>query len=162
MSSPSKPINPPFGWSHQVVGFIFSHDLEQVLLIRKKRPDWLKRRLNGIGGHLNDKEEKNLDFHNAFIRKAKEETGLELESKKLKTIGVSQIVNMKISLMIYAYKLDDLQIPEQQTDEVIAWYPVFRFPTMFCVPDILFLIPYARHTLLIDNLSMATLSISYE
>lgn len=149
-------------WKYQVVGFIFSHDLKQVLLIRKKRPDWQKRRLNGIGGHLNAKERKNLDFNNAFIREAKEETGLDLDSNRFHRIGVIQIVHKKVSAVIYACKLENTQVPEQKTDEIIAWYDVLRFPTIFCVPDILFLIPYARHTLVIDNLTMANLSISYE
>lgn len=32
------------------LGFMFSADLREVLLIRKDHPDWQRRRLNGIGG----------------------------------------------------------------------------------------------------------------
>jgi 8-oxo-dGTP diphosphatase len=35
-----------------VCGFYFSRDLDQVLLIRKAKPDWMEGRYNGIGGKI--------------------------------------------------------------------------------------------------------------
>lgn len=55
-----------------VVGFYFSPLLDQVLLIRKARPDWQKGKLNGIGGHIRDGE---TEF-DAMQREFKEEANI--------------------------------------------------------------------------------------
>lgn len=54
-----------------VVGFMFTEDTTQVLLIRKTRPNWQAGFLNGIGGHIEEGEDK-LD---AMRREFWEETG---------------------------------------------------------------------------------------
>jgi len=38
------------------VGFLFNNERNEVLLIQKKRPDWQKGYLNGIGGHIEEDE----------------------------------------------------------------------------------------------------------
>ena len=57
-----------------VVGFLFDAAYRQVLLIRKNRPAWQKGYLNGVGGHVTDKETP-LE---AMIREFREEAGLEI------------------------------------------------------------------------------------
>lgn len=37
-------------WKHYTVGFYFTYDLSEVLLILKSKPQWQMGRLNGIGG----------------------------------------------------------------------------------------------------------------
>jgi 8-oxo-dGTP diphosphatase len=59
-----------------VVGFIFSFDGKDVLLIRKLHPEWQAGRLNGIGGSIKDNETST----DAMIRECKEETGLDLKT----------------------------------------------------------------------------------
>lgn len=39
-----------------VLGFCFSNSLEEVWLIRKKRPAWQAGKLNGVGGHVEEGE----------------------------------------------------------------------------------------------------------
>ena len=39
-----------------VAGFLFDDDMESVLLVRKKRPEWQAGRLNAIGGHIENGE----------------------------------------------------------------------------------------------------------
>lgn len=41
---------------HYVLAFIFSHDLKEVLLVNKQRPDWQKGKWNGLGGHIEKDE----------------------------------------------------------------------------------------------------------
>lgn len=57
-----------------VVGFLFSTNKKEVVLIKKNRPDWQKGLLNGIGGHIED--ETPLE---AMKREFLEETGLKIE-----------------------------------------------------------------------------------
>ena len=69
------------------VGFIFSHDLDKVLLISKKRPAWQKGRLNGVGGHLNEEELSALNFISGWAREVKEEINLSVTIKDVVDIG---------------------------------------------------------------------------
>jgi 8-oxo-dGTP diphosphatase len=61
------------------LGFAFSEDLRQVLLIKKLRSpkllgDKMIGKLNGIGGHV----ERNESGYDCMVRESKEETGLDL------------------------------------------------------------------------------------
>lgn len=58
--------------THYVLGFAFTEDLSEVLLIEKARPAWQAGKLNGIGGHV-EKQEAPSD---AMDREFLEETGL--------------------------------------------------------------------------------------
>lgn len=55
-----------------VLGFMFSHDLSRVVLIRKARPLWQAGKLNGVGGHIEEGEQP-VD---AMVREYLEETGV--------------------------------------------------------------------------------------
>jgi len=55
---------------HYVLGFVFNRDASSVLLVEKQKPDWMKGRLNGIGG----KVEKDESFKDAMEREGHEET----------------------------------------------------------------------------------------
>ncbi len=56
-----------------VVGFMIDEKRENVVLIRKLRPDWMKGLLNGVGGKI----EKGEFPHDAMAREYQEETGVE-------------------------------------------------------------------------------------
>lgn len=57
-----------------VDGFLFSLDKQKVVLIRKNHPDWMKGKLNAVGGKIEPGEEPRM----AMIREFKEETGVEI------------------------------------------------------------------------------------
>lgn len=46
---------------HFVVGFAFNKTRDKVLLIKKKRPEWMIGRLNGIGGKIEPTDQSPLD-----------------------------------------------------------------------------------------------------
>lgn len=54
-----------------VLGFLFTPDREQVVLIKKSKPNWQKGLLNGVGGKI----ERNETPIHAMTREFKEETG---------------------------------------------------------------------------------------
>lgn len=56
---------------HFVLGFVFNSNLNSVLLVEKKRPDWQAGYFNGIGGKIED-DETPLQ---AMQREGREETG---------------------------------------------------------------------------------------
>jgi len=64
-----------------VLGFMFSTNLKDVLLIHKKRPEWQKDKLNGIGGKIDNFNEL-LHPELAMEREFKEETGIEFSKWK--------------------------------------------------------------------------------
>ncbi len=42
---------------HYVLGLVFNHPHDHVLLIKKNKPKWMKDRWNGIGGKIEEGEE---------------------------------------------------------------------------------------------------------
>lgn len=59
-----------------VLGFLFDPLLEKVLLIKKRKPDFMFWKLNGIGGKIEPGEIPDK----AMTREFKEEVGLEIDS----------------------------------------------------------------------------------
>lgn len=58
-----------------VVGFAFSRNKTEVVLILKQKPDWQAGKLNGIGGKI---EELDQSPHHAMSREFAEETGVKI------------------------------------------------------------------------------------
>ncbi len=56
---------------HYVLGLVFNCQEDKVLLIEKKRPDWMKGRWNGIGGKIEEEETPK----EAMTRECMEEIG---------------------------------------------------------------------------------------
>jgi 8-oxo-dGTP diphosphatase len=56
-----------------VVGFLFSPDLNEVVLLRKTHPQWQAGLLNGLGGHVKAGESP----QDAMAREFHEESGLD-------------------------------------------------------------------------------------
>ncbi len=56
------------------VGFLFSSDLHFISLIEKLKPDWMRGKLNGIGGTIEEGELPSI----AMSREFKEETSVEI------------------------------------------------------------------------------------
>ena len=104
-------------------GFIFSPDLTRVLLIHKNRPDWMKGKLNGIGGKLEDGE----SMLQCIVREIHEETGLdtaESEWVRLGDLG-SDDWQMDVFTMRHTGKESDARTME---DEEVEWFDVAALP----------------------------------
>jgi 8-oxo-dGTP pyrophosphatase MutT (NUDIX family) len=61
-----------------VVGFLFDNARDQVVLIRKNKPDWMAGQWNGVGGKIEPGE----DPYTAMRREFLEETGVDYPNFK--------------------------------------------------------------------------------
>lgn len=64
--------------TYYVAGLLFGDSHSKVMLIRKARPEWMRGKLNGIGGHI-EPGEFAID---AMCREFLEETGLTIDPHK--------------------------------------------------------------------------------
>lgn len=118
-----------------VAGFLFSEDLKNVALIEKKRPDWQRGKLNGIGGHIEDSDKHPLF---AMIREFKEETGVINRNWK-----PYARISIKDTSVIFYWSIGDLTKLRTVTDEeikIININDIFLYNTIENLP---WLIPLA-------------------
>jgi 8-oxo-dGTP diphosphatase len=125
---------------HYVVGYLFSGDLQRVVLIRKTHPEWQAGKLNGVGGQI----EPNESPLRAMQRKFLAEAGTRLT-------GWTQFATLTDDNYFTAHfywsleiDLTDRQITSP-TDEVAGWFQVSDVLTLkeACVANLLWLIPMA-------------------
>ena len=122
-----------------VVGFAFVNDC--VLLIHKKRPDWQKDFLTGVGGKL----EKCELFIDAMIREFREESGLEILNWKL----FCRYRHNDNKVFFYAAKISVKQFLQvrNMTDEKLSLIHcdyLYKFKT---IENLKWLIPLAKYVL---------------
>lgn len=116
------------------LGFLFSDDLNEVALIRKKRPEWQNGRLNGIGGKVEKEESPN----NAMIREFHEETGYYLSNWEHKIT----ISNEACDLFVFMAHAGDLRILQTVTDEEVIVLPVYTIHNNIDIlPNLRWIIP---------------------
>lgn len=108
-----------------VVGFIFSEDGKDVLLIRKTHPDWQKGRLNGIGGKADhwveetEQTRRHIETpYAAMIRECEEETGLKID----KWQNFLTCIDSKEAIELYCFRTFTNAIHKAQsiTDEHVS------------------------------------------
>lgn len=119
------------------LAFIFSSDLQKVLLITKNRPEYQAGKLNGIGGKIEAGEEP-LD---GMIREVREETSLEIPETKWQFAGSIEGLDWKVWTYITIYP-GELADAISVTDEAVVWYDVDRLPSN-CMDNLFWLIPFA-------------------
>ena len=62
-----------------VCGFLISEDRRHVVLIEKLWPEWMKGKLNGVGGSVEEDEEPHMAMRREFL----EETGADVDDWRL-------------------------------------------------------------------------------
>lgn len=80
------------------VGFVFSNDLLNVLLLRKTHPEWQNGLLNGIGGHW---ENPDATFASTMRRECLEEIGLDIPESEWRE--VAELYDEKVSWMVVSF-----------------------------------------------------------
>jgi 8-oxo-dGTP diphosphatase len=122
-----------------VVGFAFN-ELERVLLVEKKRPDWQKGLLNGIGGKIEPGETP----AEAMDRECHEETGLRL---KWTEVGLMRGANTDgkrtlFECFIYYAKSEKVNQFQQMEDEPLSIWNIGDLSGRPVVANLNFLIPF--------------------
>ena len=127
-----------------VVGLLFNANEDDVLLIRKKRPDWQAGFLNGIGGHIQENESPKAAMQREFF----EEAGAEIDSHKW-----NRFVTMKgpdFVCHFFRHILDEetdavIDHIYSKTDEKVAWYSLDKIKTeeVVVVENLNWLLPLA-------------------
>lgn len=115
-------------------GFMINPTTQEVLLIKKNRPDFQKGKWNGIGGKLEPGETP----IQAMVREFWEETGLQtLEGYWVHTITLSGMDSKQQPFAVHFFRhfINDFANWkfEQKTDEYVAITlapDVYRFPTL--------------------------------
>ncbi len=72
-----------------VLGFAFSKDKKEIILIEKQKPDWQKGKLNGVGGKVEIGEVP----YSAMVREFEEETSVKTEAKDWHLFGCMNFEN---------------------------------------------------------------------
>lgn len=97
------------------LGFCFNKKKDKVVLIKKKRPDWQKGKLNGIGGSINECE----NDYEAQVREFFEETGV--RNKNLDwTLYCTLAGKEFLVFCYYCVNEDYFQAAKTNTDEKVV------------------------------------------
>jgi 8-oxo-dGTP diphosphatase len=118
-----------------VVGFMFDHIGEAVLLIRKKRPTWQAGKLNGIGGRIEDGETPDQ----AMCREFLEETGIHQDAW-------SRFCTLRDDrgwLVHFFYASGDVLEAKSLTDEKVVCCGLPALRQSEALPNLQWLIPMA-------------------
>ncbi len=112
----------------------FFYNDKNVVLIEKKRPEWQKGLLNGVGGHV----EKGEASEQVMRREFKEETSLDVGNWKL---GV--ILSGKTFIVYFFYADGEIEKVCTTTDEKIRIVEYTALPNKI-IPNLKWLIPLCR------------------
>jgi 8-oxo-dGTP diphosphatase len=119
------------------VGFLFNDD--QVVLIKKNRPDWQKGKLNGVGGHV----EQGETFEQCIEREFEEETGV-------RVTGWNQFVTMDFPEAEIAfftkYDPDASYAVVTMTDETVHRIEVYDLENYNVIDNLKWLVPFAQQS----------------
>ena len=117
-----------------VLGFLFSQDRRKVALIMKRKPDWQRNKINGIGGKI---EATDKDPKAAMVREFEEEAGV-----KITSWNHYATMTDALSWEVHVYKAfsDKIENVETKTDEVVVVYEVEKLREYRLLPNVHWLI----------------------
>lgn len=125
MTYSKEPLEPKVAVRY-VLGFAFDNGQNHVLLIHKNRPAWQARKLNGIGGKVEEGETPDQ----AMVREFQEETGIDTKEAGWRYVGRRYRKALRddqpgsFELHIYSswLPLEELKLASKrsQTDERVA------------------------------------------
>jgi 8-oxo-dGTP diphosphatase len=130
-----------------VVGFMFTPGKDQVVLIKKARPQWQEGLLNGVGGKVEPGETPS----DAMRREFREETSIDLTfwNDFGCIFGPEYLVHLFRGASAHAYNVRTM------TDETVGLYSVSdlrRLPTVSNVPALVLLALTTVHNVRLEYL----------
>lgn len=124
------------------LGFIFTPDLQQVLLILKNRPAFAAGKYNGVGG----KHEVNESDQACQSREVREEAGISILESAWQTVAHIEWREWDGAVLAAMWDGEMNQV-QSLTDEPVSWYSVNALPEN-CMPNLFWMIPLAKDALL--------------
>ena len=105
------------------LGFVFTSDFSQVLLIHKEHPESQKGKWNGLGGKYEDGETSSI----CIAREIEEESGLTIDPRNWRQVGKVHGTEWEMDILTAIYP-GDTKDAKTRTDETVQWFPFDSFP----------------------------------
>lgn len=122
-----------------VLGFLFDPAMDRVVLIMKKRPEFLAGRLNGVGGKIEDGE----DALEAMVREFHEEAGVKIFSWE----PCGEILYPDAEISVYSASSNKINYVKTETDELITIVKTNRLFRLPLAPNIDWLVPMCKNVM---------------
>lgn len=127
-----------------VLGFAFSANKKEIVLIEKQKPDWQKGKLNGVGGKVEPNEVPYL----AMVREFEEETGVKTSISDWDLFGEMVFDNdiMGGEAIVYLFRMfNDIidNCTTKETEEVLRVNTDTVLNAFNCMHNLPILIPLA-------------------
>jgi len=119
-----------------VCGFLFSPEMDRVVLIRKNRPEWQAGLLNGVGGKVEEDE----FAEQAVAREFAEETGMRVDHWRAFCLHRDKSHGYEV---VYYAAVGAVESARTTTDEEIVVCAVADVPHLEVIPNLRWLIPMA-------------------
>ncbi len=120
-----------------VAGFLFSRDLQHVVLIEKNKPDWQAGKMNGVGGKIEPGETP----EQAMRREFNEEAGVDVPDWK-----AFCVLNWRGGAIHFFRAVGNVSECYTKTDEVIRRIPTEYLDTFKIVRHLRWLVPMAMES----------------
>jgi len=128
-----------------VLGFAFTKDKSEIILIEKQKPDWQKGKLNGVGGKV---EISDTDAKCAMVREFAEETGVNTLHEKWHQFGCMNFENdiMGGGAKVHLFRMFDDSVQycfTNETEEILRVNTDTCLDVFDCMHNLPILIPLA-------------------
>lgn len=132
-----------------VVGFVFSKDLKNVLLIRKKKPAWQYGFYNGVGGKIEDEDSILRGDASAaavaMARETREETGLDIGPQSWTYFARLEDRIATVDFFFATVEPCVITSAVSKTSEPVSIELTCNVPNLQTIPNLQWLIPLAVH-----------------
>lgn len=140
-----------------VLGFAFDINNQNVLLIKKNRPEWQAGLLNGVGGKV-EGDESSLE---ALVREFKEETDIDTiqsDWQLVTTMTESGVFSVKV----YKTTIKDIYEYKSITDEKVWVYPLKAILKLSSVYPQVSNLKWLLHMCFDADLTIREITVNYE